>query len=242
VFAETSQRISCASWQSRVFHAIPAKRNRRFRISARDRMLMLKLYYSPGACSIAAHIALREADVPFELHRVDLARHTVAESGRPYREINPKGYVPALELDDGQVLTEAVAILQYVADLKPEAHLAPAAGTFARVRLQEWLNFIATELHKGMGPLISKDANDAYKHVVKERVASRLDFLAKSLEGRSSLLGEGFTVADAYLVYALRAWKRFTKEDIPADLRDYFARLVERPTVRAAMEAENITA
>jgi glutathione S-transferase len=148
--------------------------------------------------------------------------------------------VPALRLSDGQILTEAAVTLQYIADLKPESKLAPAPGTFPRVRLQEWLQYIASELHKGVGPLYSKDASDEYKLVVKNRVSDRLDFVGKSLAGRPFLFGEGFTIADAYMVYAMRAFKRFAKADIPASLGEYHAGLHERPSVKAAFEAEGL--
>jgi glutathione S-transferase len=202
---------------------------------------MLKLYYAPGACSISPHIALREADVPFTLEKVDFKAGKKLSDGRAFLEINPKGYVPALGLDDGQVLTEGVAIVQYVADLKPESGLAPPPGTLERVRLQEWLNFIATELHKGLAPLLSPLASEEFKQATREKVASRLDFVAKGLVGRAFLLGERFTVADGYALYALRAWKRFVKADLPPGLGDYHARIEARPAVKTALQAEGLS-
>jgi len=200
---------------------------------------MLKLYFSPGACSLAPHIALREAGLEFELGRVNLATKQT-EDGLDFNTINPKGYVPALRLEDGQVLTEAAVTLQYIADLKPESKLAPPPGSFARVRLQEWLQYIASELHKGVGPLYSKDASEEYKLVVKNRVNERLDFVGKSLAGKSFLFGDGFSIADAYMVYAMRAFKRFAKLDVPQSLADYQAALLDRPAVKAAFAAEGL--
>jgi glutathione S-transferase len=202
---------------------------------------MLKLYYAPGACSISPHIALREAGIPFTLEKVDFKAGKNLSDGRSFLEINPKGYVPALGLDDGQVLTEGVAIIQYVADLKPETGLAPPPGTFERVRLQEWLNFIATELHKGVAPLFSPLAPEEFKKATMEKVASRLDFVAKSLVGKAFLLGDRFTVADGYALYALRAWSRFAKGDPPPGLADYHARIVARSSVQAALKAEGLS-
>lgn len=200
---------------------------------------MLKLYYSPGACSLAPHIALREAGLDFELARVNLATKQT-EDGLDFNAINPKGYVPALRLHDGQVLTEAAVTLQYIADSKPESKLAPPPASFERVRLQEWLQYIASELHKGVGPLYSKDASDEYKEVVKNRVKERLDFVGRSLSGKPFLYGDGFTIADAYMIYAMRAFKRFAKLDVPASLHEYQAGLLERPAVKAAFAAEGL--
>jgi glutathione S-transferase len=202
---------------------------------------MLELYYAPYACSLSPHVALREAGVPFELVRVDFARGKTLPDGSAFASVNPKGYVPALVLDDGQVLTEGAVMVQYIADLKPEAGLAPRQGTFERVRLQEWLNFIATELHKGIGPLFAAAANDEYKKVVKEKVASRLAFVAKSLEGKPYLFGDTFTIVDGYMLYVLRAWQRVTKEDVPHGLGAYLARILARPAVKAALEAEGVS-
>jgi glutathione S-transferase len=202
---------------------------------------MLKLYYAPLACSLSPHVALREAGVPFELVRVDFARGKKLPDGTDFTSVNPKGYVPALVLDDGQVLTEGAVMVQYIADLKPASGLAPRPGSFERVRLQEWLNFIATELHKGLSPLFGAIANDEYKKVVKEKLASRLAFVAKNLEGKQYLLGDTFTVADGYMLYVLRTWSRVTKEDVPNGLGAYFERIKARPAVKAALEAEGLS-
>jgi glutathione S-transferase len=202
---------------------------------------MLKLYYAPYACSLSPHVALREAGLPFELVRVDFARGKTLPDGTPFASVNPKGYVPALVLDDGQVLTEGAVMVQYIADLKPESGLAPRQGSFERVRLQEWLNFIATELHKGLGPFFAASANEEYKKTVKDKVASRLGLVAKSLEGKPYLFGDTFTVADGYMLYVLRTWVRVTKDDVPDGLAAYLGRIQARPAVKAALEAEGLT-
>lgn len=201
---------------------------------------MMKLYYSPGACSLAPHISLREASVPFELVRVNLATKQ-CEDGVDFTSINPKGYVPALRLENGQTLTEAAVTLQYIADSRPESRLAPPPTTFERVRLQEWLQYIATELHKGVAPLYTKEAGEEYKLAVKKRVSERLAFVGRSLQGKSFLFGDDFTIADAYMVYAMRAFKRFAQLDVPANLSEYQAALHERPAVKAAFAAEGLS-
>lgn len=202
----------------------------------------MKLYYVPGVCSLSPHIALREAQLPFQLDRIDLKAGKKTQSGASYLAINPKGYVPALELDDGQVLTEGAVIVQYVADLKPESKLAPPNGTMARVRLQEWLHFIGTELHKNMSPLYQAKATDEFKAAWREnKILPRLEFLARSLEGRPFLMGDTFTVADIYAYYCLRAWTGSTlKGDLSKwpVLGDYRARIEARPAVQAALAAE----
>src|SRR3989337_2387259 len=156
----------------------------------------MKLYYSPGACSMAVHIALREAGIPFDLDKVDLAKHQAA-NGEDFYKINPKGYVPALRLDDGQVLTENAVLLQYVADQKPEAGLAPKAGTMERYRLMEWLNFISSEVHKTLGALFNPKIPAESK---EERIAlfhRRCDYIVQALGNKPYLMGERFTIADA---------------------------------------------
>jgi glutathione S-transferase len=203
---------------------------------------MTTLYYSPGACSLSPHIALREAGLPFELDAVDFKTRTT-RSGADFSQINPKGYVPALRLKDGQILTEGAVIVQYVADQKPEANLAPAPGTFERVRLQEWLHFIATELQKGFGPINHPKSNDELRQVFKERLTARFQFLAKSLAGRDYLLGSKFTVADGYAYYTLRSWQKLVGPELGESsvLRAYFARVGGREAVRAALQAEGLT-
>ncbi len=202
----------------------------------------MKLYYVPGACSLSPHIVLREGGFAFKLDRIDVKAGKKTQSGGEYVQLNPKGYVPALELDDGTVLTEGSVIVQYLADQKPATQLAPPAGTLERVRLQEWMNFIATELHKGYSPLYQAVAPEEFKAWWRaNKVEPRLAFLAKSLEGKPFLMGDRFTVADAYAFYVLRAWQNQTlKQDLSKwkVLQDYYARLGERPSVRAALEAE----
>lgn len=199
------------------------------------------LYFTPGACSLSANITLREAGLPFELARVDLRQKKLA-NGEDYLAINPNGYVPALRLPDGSVLTEAAVMVQYIADQRPEAKLAPPAGTMERYRFQELLNFIATELHKGANPLFSPVANDDYKAKIKEQLASRWQHLASRL--RDGFLTGTFTAADAYAFYVLRSWQRAHGQDLarwPA-LDEYYGRLVARPTVAAALVSEGLEA
>lgn len=202
---------------------------------------MLKLYYASGSCSLSPHIALREAGVPFALDKVDLLRAKRLESGGSFTSVSEKGYVPALRLDTGELLTEGVAIVQYIADLRPEKKLAAPPGSFERVRLQEWLNFIATELHKGFAPLCAKQAPEAYKTFAREQLASRLTLLARGVADKPFLLGETFTVADGYAFYVLRTWTRVMRGALPTELAAYFDRLASRPAVRQALQAEGFT-
>ncbi|PWU28415.1 glutathione S-transferase [Pseudomonas delhiensis] len=198
----------------------------------------MKLYYAPGACSLASHITLRELGLPFELVRVDNRSKRTA-NGADYLAINPKGYVAALQLDDGQVLTEGPAILQYLADLRPEAGLAPASGGLARARLQEWLNFIGSEIHAGMNPLFDGALPEALKARFRDQVGKRLEQTAPALERSSYLLGEGFGVADAYL-FTVLGWTQRLGIDLanwPA-LQRFVARVAVRDSVRAALNAE----
>jgi glutathione S-transferase len=200
----------------------------------------MKLYYSPGACSLSPHIVLAESGLPFDLEKVDLSAKKT-ERGADYWTINPKGYVPALELDDGQVLTEGPAIVQYLADLALQKKLAPPAGTMERYRLQEWLNFISTELHKGFSPLFNPRASDDWKSAARELLGKRIGIVAKQLEGRSYLTGEVFTVADAYLFTILR-WAVRVKLDMSPwpVLADYLKRVAARPAVRDVLLAEGL--
>jgi len=199
----------------------------------------MKLYYAPGACSLAAHIALRESGLPFELDRVDLREHRTA-GDRDYYAINPKGYVPLLELDDGERLTEVAVILQYVADRRPGT-LAPVFGSIARYRLMEWLNFIATELHKGLAPLWEPATPDVYKAMALRAVETRFDYVVKALGTKPYLTGDAFSIADAYL-FTIVNWHRFLAFDIgrwPA-LAQFQARVAARPAVHAALVAEHL--
>jgi glutathione S-transferase len=200
----------------------------------------MKLYYAPGACSLATHIALREAGVPFELARLDWATHRT-EDGQDLAQVNSKGYVPALRLDDGQVLTENVAVLAYVASLNPSAHLAPAAGSFEACRHLEWLAFISTELHKSFSPLFVHGATEDVKQFALGNVAKRLGWLQGVFGARSYLLGEQVTVADFYL-FTILSWGAFVNVDIsqwPA-LKSFHERIAARPRVLEALQAEGL--
>lgn len=199
----------------------------------------MKLYYAPGACSLAAHITLHESGLPFSAVRVDLRTHKLPDGG-DYYAVNAKGYVPLLQLDDGTRLSEVAVILQYIADREPGV-LAPAFGTFERYQLMEWLNFIATELHKGLGPLWKPTTPDAYKAVVLDAVGQRLDFVVASLGARPYLTGDRFGIADAYL-YTIVNWHKFLKFDISRWplLERFQARVAARPNVQAALRAEHL--
>jgi glutathione S-transferase len=196
----------------------------------------MKLYYSPGACSQNPHILLREAGLKFDLVKVDLGTHKT-EKGADFYGINPKGYVPALELDNGQVLTENIAIAQYIADQKPEAKLSPAAGSFERYRLQEWLAFISTEVHKTLGALWNPSITDAEKKAANEKIAKRFAYVAKNLEGKQFIMGDHFTAADAYMFVMLQ-WANYHKVEVPAALKAYGERLAARPAIQATLGAE----
>ena len=196
----------------------------------------MKLYYSPAACSLAAHIVADEAGIPVELKRVVLKTHTTEDGD--YRVVNPKGYVPALMLDDGRLLTEVSAIMQYLADLRPEAKLAPPPATFERYRLQEWLSFISTELHKNFRPLI-RGAAEATMNEARQRILDRLGFIEGGLEG-DYLMGKTFTAADAYL-FVILTWVKMVKLDMSTRLTSYRNRILLRPKVQAAMRAEGLT-
>jgi glutathione S-transferase len=197
----------------------------------------MKLYYSPGACSLSPHIVLREAGLAFDAEAVDLGAKKT-KSGADYKAINPKGAVPALQLDNGQVLTEGSAIVQYIADQKPATKLAPAAGTLERYRLQEWLNYIASEIHKGFSPLFNPKATDEWKQVVKDNLAAKFDYLSKQLQGKDYLMG-AFSVADAYL-FTILGWSKHLNIDLAKwpVLSQYVERVGARPAVKAALEAE----
>jgi glutathione S-transferase len=202
----------------------------------------MKLYYSPGACSLAPHIALREAERTFELERVDLRSHRTA-SGVDYLHINPKGYVPALQLDGPQsmILTENAAILQYIADLVPEHRLAPPSGTFARYSLQEWLSFIGGEIHKPFGWLFHPDTPALTQQRVRAKLGQRFLYISEVLIDRAFTMGETFTVADCYLYALLRWCERFDLDlQIWPNLDDYYLRIQQRPTVQAALGAEGL--
>ena len=199
----------------------------------------MKLHYSPGACSLAAHIVLNEAGLAYDAVKVDLRKHVLAD-GTDYYKINPKGYVPVLVLDDGQRLTEVAVILQYIADQKPGT-LAPAYGSLARYRVMEWLNFIATELHKQFGPLWYADTPDATKEKQRATLAKRFAYLSETLSAQPYLTGDAFTIADAYL-FTILNWAHMVKLDLtpwPA-LQHFLSRVAARPQVHAALVAEGL--
>lgn len=201
----------------------------------------MKLYYSPGACSLAPHIVLRESGLAFEAIAAPTKTHRLAD-GTDYYTINPLGYVPWLVLDDGQQLHECAAILQYVADLVPDRQLAPANGSFARYKLQEWLNFIATELHKGFSPLFAPGMPDEAKAIAKTRVNGRLQWVDGELADKSFLLGEHFTVADAYL-FVVTGWSKHVGLDISGltNLSAFVDRIGARSAVQETLRAEGLT-
>jgi glutathione S-transferase len=198
----------------------------------------MKLVYFPGACSFAPHVTLREAGLPFTLVRYDRDTHALEGGGR-LEDVNDKGYVPVLELDDGQRLTEAAVVVQYIADQRPEAGLAPAPGTLARYRLQEWLNFLATEVHKAYWPLFH--GPEVEKPSAREKLDRRFAWTQEKLGSKPFLMGDAFTVGDAYLL-TLVNWMRPAGLD-PGKwpgLKEYRARLSQRASVRAALEAEGL--
>lgn len=200
----------------------------------------MKLYYSPGACSLSPHIALREAGLKFDLEQVDLGTKKTSSSS-DYTKVNPKGYVPALQLDSGQVLTEAAVVAQYIADQKPESNIMPRVGSPERYRAQEWLNFIATEVHKGFAPLWSDATPDAYKQTVKDNLAKKFAYLDQQLAGKKYLMGDQFTVADGYL-FTILGWTKHTDMTLDAypNLTSYSVRVAARPAVQAALKAEGL--
>ena len=199
----------------------------------------MKLYYSPGACSLAPHIALNEAGLNYDAVKVDLGKHELAD-GTDYYTINPKGYVPLLELDDGTRLSEVAVILQYIADRKPGT-LAPVFGSTERYRLMEWLNFIATELHKQFGPLWYPDTPEATKEKQRSILAKRFEYIAQTLSTQPYLTGNTFTIADAYL-FTIVNWAGMLKIDLspwPA-LQQFQARVAARPKVHDTLVAEGL--
>lgn len=200
----------------------------------------MKLYYSPGACSLSAHIALCESGLPFEAIPAPTKTHQLPD-GTDYYTINPLGYVPLLQLDNGELLREGPVIVQYVADQAPEKALAPANGTLARYRLQEWLNFIGTELHKGFSPLFNPAVPAEAKGIFRERLESRLKWVDGELAGRDYLLGDTFTVADGYL-FTVSGWapRVGVATEGLAHLQAYRTRVAARPAVQAAMKAEGL--
>ncbi len=200
----------------------------------------MKLYYSPGACSLSPHIVLHEAGLPYEPVLASTKTHQLAD-GTDFYTINPLGYVPVLELDDGTRLREGPAIVQYLADQAPHKNLAPAHGTLGRYRLQEWLTFIGTEIHKTFSPLFVPGTPEDYKPQVKQRLLARLQWVDSELAGKPYLMGEQFSVADAYL-FTVTNWGQYVGLDISQlkNLVAYRERIAARPAVQAAMKAEGL--
>ena len=200
----------------------------------------MKLYYSPGACSMSPHIVLHEAGLAHEAIAAPTKTHQLAD-GTDYYAINPLGYVPFLVLDDGRTLREGPVIVQYLADQAPDKKLAPPADSFERYRCQEWLNFVGTELHKNFNPFFGGPANEEYKAAIKERLLSRLAFVDEQLADKDYLMGTQFTVADAYL-FTVSGWAKPVGFDLShlKNLTAYRARAAARPAVQAAMKAEGL--
>ena len=200
----------------------------------------MKLYYSPGACSLSPHIVLRESGLAFEPVLASTKTHKL-QDGTDYYGINPKGYVPLLELDNGERLSEGPVIVQYIADQVPAKKLAPPAGTMARYRVQEWLNFVTSELHKGFSPLFNPAVPEEAKTVFRKKLVERFTWVDSQLAGKSFLLGEEFSVADAYL-FTVASWAPHVGVDITglANLAAFSSRMFARPAVQAAMKAEGL--
>lgn len=200
----------------------------------------MKLYYSRGACSLTPHILLREAGLPFTLARVDTAAHKT-EDGSDYFAVNPKGYVPLLELDSGERLTEGPVICQYICDLARRTDLMPAAGTMQRYRVMEWQGYVNSEIHKTYGPLFDPDLETAVKAKFAAALRKKYEWLDSELEGNDYLTGTSFTAADAYL-YNVTRWARYVKLDVAdlPSLQAFMQRVAARPSVRDAAKAESI--
>lgn len=199
----------------------------------------MKLYWTPGFCSLAPHIVVRELDLPCELERVSNRTKQTA-SGADYRKVSPLGYVPALELDDSTVLLEVSAILPYLGDQKPEAGLVPAHGTMARYQMHATLNFLATELHKPFSILLGADTPEEMKTILRAKLRTRLDYLAPRVAGEGHVAGAAYSVADAY-AFTVLGWAGFGKIDLSTwpDIAAYRARLSSRPAIKAALAAES---
>jgi glutathione S-transferase len=200
----------------------------------------MKLYFSPGACSLSPHIALREAGVDFELEQVDL-RSKQTKSGADFRKVNPKGMVPVLQLDSGDTLTEGPAIVQYIADQNPASGIAPPLGSIARYHLMEWLNFITSELHKNFTPLFKPTTPDEYKKMARDNLAERYAYLDEKLAGKNYLMGERFTVADGY-AFTVSNWTRVLKIDLAPwpNVTAFMERVRARSKVQEALQAEGL--
>lgn len=201
----------------------------------------MKLYYSPGACSLSPHIVLKESGLPFEAVLASTKTHKLAD-GTDYYTLNPKGYVPLLELDNGERLSEGPAIVQYIADQVPDKQLAPAAGTMARYRVMEWLNFISTEVHKAFSPLFTPGMPEEAKAMARQRLMGRFEYLNSRLATSPYLMGAHFTVPDAYL-YTTTRWGQYVGVDLSglAHVQAFIARMQARPAVQAALAAEGLS-
>ena len=200
----------------------------------------MKLHYAPGACSLSPHIVSREAGIDLEFERADIAQKKT-ESGKDFWGVNPKGQVPVLEIDDGQKLTEGPVVVQYLADQKPDSGLVPAAGRINRYRVQEWLNFVASEMHKTYGPLFRPTTPEEFKVLSRELIGRRITWLDKELAGKQYLMGDKFTVADAYLFTVLR-WSPRVGIDLSKspNVTAYMDRVAARPKVQEALKAEGL--
>ena len=201
----------------------------------------MKLYYAPGVCSLSPHIVLEEAGLKYSAIKTDIKAKTI-DGGGDYKKTNPLGYVPALELEDGTILTEGPAIVQYIADQVPAKKLAPANGTVERYKMQGWLNFMSSEIHKGFSPLFNAAMPEEAKKIARERLASRFEHLNKHLTGKDYLMGSAFSLPDAYLFTTLR-WTVPTKIDLAPypNLIAFMKRMEARPAVKSAMKAEGLT-
>jgi glutathione S-transferase len=200
----------------------------------------MKLYFSPGACSLSPHIVSREAGIALDLEQVD-NREKKTKGGKDYWSVNPKGQVPVLELDSGQRLTENAAIVQYLADQNPGSGLIPPPGSLDRYRVQEWLSFVGSELHKTYGPIFRPTTPDEFKKLSRESLGKRFDWLDKQLAGKQYLMGDKFTVADAYMFAVLR-WSPRVDIDLGRwpNIKAYVDRVAARPKVQEAMKAEGL--
>src|SRR5580658_3499021 len=200
----------------------------------------MQLFYSPGACSLASHIALIEAGAKFGIVKVNL-KDKVTETGKDFTAINPKGYVPALMLDSGEVVTENTALLGYIGELDPKGHLLPKAGTIGNLRVREWLGYISSELHKQCGPLFRPSTPEATIQFQRELLGRRFGYVDQALKGKSYLTGEEFTVADSYL-FTILSWAGRLQIDLTPwpNLRSFIERVKARPAVQSALGAEGL--
>lgn len=196
----------------------------------------MKLYYSPGACSLSPHIVALELGLPLDIVKADV-RKKVLENGESFLKVNPKGQVPTLQLDNGEILTEGVAIVQYMASLKPEKKMIPEG--FAKFRQLEWLNFVSTELHKGYSPLF-RESSEEVKDMARANLTAKFNHLEAPLANNNFLMGDTFTCADAYL-FTVLSWSGHVKVELPKFLQEYLGRVSARPAVQAALKAEGLT-